>query len=257
MSMFSASGIGSVKSPDQLEQKKDLSRYVLQLQDDMELAERTLKGITKSVNRLIRKAEKRQPVNLLKLLQNSRGFEGVKKFDSCCVPPLLSVERLDCWSLPVITLATIALSLPNIPNNTVDSLLSSVSEGLSYVTLVEETLNVSDDYASTQNAAKMLWLEVEVYQKWLGIKLQKPSHLNTTGMVLQCFKNTAKNMVNEVDNMDIRSVNDNAIYKSISANSMYRITESILLSYHTDIDDISQEELFLELSSMISDILAA
>nr|GEV51851.1 hypothetical protein [Tanacetum cinerariifolium] len=208
----------SAKNPDQLEQKEDLSRYVLQLQDDMELAEKTLKGITKSVNRLIQKAEKRQPVNLLKLLQNSRGFEGVKKFDSCCVPPLLSVQRLDCWSLPVITLATIALSLPNIPNNTA---------------------------------------EFEVYQKWLGNKLQKPSPLNTTGMILQWFKNTAKNMVNEVDNMDIRSVNDNAIYRSISANSMYRITESILLSYHTDIDDVSQEELFLELSSMISDILAA
>ncbi|GKC16249.1 hypothetical protein Tco_1013031 [Tanacetum coccineum] len=168
-----------------------------------------------------------------------------------------TLERLDCWSLPVITLATIALSLLNILNNTADTLLSSVSEGLSYVTLVEENLNVSDDYASTQNAAKMLWLEVEVYHKWLGNKLQNPSHLNTTGMILQWFKNTAKNMVNEVNSMNTRSLNENAIYMSISANSMYRITESILLSYNTDIDEVSQEELFLELSSMISDILAA
>ena len=37
---------------------------------------------------------------------------------------------------------------------------------------------------------------------------------------------------------------------------MYRITETIL-SYHTNIDEVSQEDLHKELSSMISDILAA
>ncbi|PWA40703.1 hypothetical protein CTI12_AA557920 [Artemisia annua] len=129
------------------------------------------------------------------------------------------MEHLDCWSLPVITLTSIALSLPNILNNTIASLLSCVSQSISYFTLVEENLNVSDDYASIQNATKMLWLEVE---------------------------NTGKNMVNEVDSMDIRSINDNAIYRSISANSMYRIIESILFSYHTEINEVIMEELFLE-----------
>lgn len=56
-------------------------------------------------------------------------------------------------------------------------------------------------------------------------------------------QNTTKNMVNEVDSMDIRSVNDSAIYRSISANSMSRITEPILLSYHTYIEEVSYEEL--------------
>ncbi|GJZ78213.1 hypothetical protein Tco_0642885 [Tanacetum coccineum] len=37
---------------------------------------------------------------------------------------------------------------------------------------------------------------------------------------------------------------------------MYRITKTIL-SYHTNIDEVSQEDLYKELSSMISDILAA
>ncbi|CAH1452455.1 unnamed protein product [Lactuca virosa] len=38
---------------------------------------------------------------------------------------------------------------------------------------------------------------------------------------------------------------------------MYRITETILLSYYSNIDEVSQEELFAQLSSMIADILAA
>nr|GEZ38236.1 hypothetical protein CTI12_AA298070 [Tanacetum cinerariifolium] len=81
-SMFSASETGSVQNPEKLEEIKELSRYVLKIQDDMELTERTLKGITKSVNRLILKAENQQPIKLMKLLQESRGFEGVNKFDS-------------------------------------------------------------------------------------------------------------------------------------------------------------------------------
>ncbi|GJY35948.1 hypothetical protein Tco_0421326 [Tanacetum coccineum] len=57
--------------------------------------------------------------------------------------------------------------------------------------------------------------------------------------------------------MNIGSTDDNSINRSICANSMYRITESIILSYHTNIDELTQEDLFTELSSMIADILAA
>ncbi|KAI3523310.1 hypothetical protein L1887_01371 [Cichorium endivia] len=38
---------------------------------------------------------------------------------------------------------------------------------------------------------------------------------------------------------------------------MYRITETILLSYNTNIDQVCQVELFEQLSLMIVDILAA
>lgn len=252
--MFRASGVVLGKRSEQLEQYKDFVPYVLQLQDDMELAERTLKGITKSVNRLIQKAEKQQPKNLMKLLEESRGFEGVEKFSSHLVPPLLAEESLNCWSLPLVTLTTIAISLPNIQHNVVDSLLSGVSEGLVYVTLVEERLNATEDYVSIQKAAKTLWLEVEIYHKWLGNKLQRPApQVNTAGEILKWFRDTAKNMVTEVEQRDIVGGNDD----SISANSMYHITETILLSYHTTIEEVSQEELFEKLSTMISDILAA
>ncbi|KAI3523307.1 hypothetical protein L1887_01368 [Cichorium endivia] len=257
--MFSTTGILFVQKPEvQLGEDRDLSGYVLQLHDDMEFAERTLKGILKSLNNLILKAEKQKPKNLLKLLAGSKGFEGVEKIDRHYVPPLLSDEYLNCWSLPLVTLTTIAMSLPNIEKNIVDSLLSGVSEGLAYVTLVEETLNATDDHASIQKAAQTLWVEVEVYHKWLGYKLPKPvPQVCTTEQILQCLRDTAKSIVTDVESTDIGVPNGNSKCMSISANSMYCITETILLSYHENIDQVSQKELFAQLSSMIADILAA
>ncbi|GJX55827.1 hypothetical protein Tco_0285724 [Tanacetum coccineum] len=256
--MFSDSSIVLGRNHEQRENVNDLRRYVLQLQDNMELAERTLKSISRSVNRLILKAEKQQPNNLMKLLEVSKGFEGVGKYDSLHVPPLSEEQYLDCWSLPLITLTVITIALPKIHNDVVDRLLSSVSEGLTYVTLVEESLNATDDYVRIQKAAKVLWVEVEVSNKWIGNNLKNHApEVNTAGLILQWFKNTAKNMVMEVQSMDNGSANDNSIYRSICANIMYRITESILLSYHTNIDELTQEDLFTELSSIIADILAA
>lgn len=256
--MFSASSIVLGQNHEQQENFNDLRPYVLQLQDDMEISERTLKSISKSVNCLIKNAEKQQPSILVKLLRESNGFEGVGKYDSHHVPPLFSEDYLDCWSLPLVTLTAIAVALPKIQNDVVDRLLSSVSEGLKYVTFVEESLNATDEYVSIQKAAKVVWLEVEVSKKWLGVNLKNHApEVNTPGLILQWFKNTAKNMVTQVQVIDIRRANDNSSYRSICTNSMYRITESILLSYHTNIDELSQEDLFTELSSMIADILAA
>nr|KAJ0201496.1 hypothetical protein LSAT_V11C600299640 [Lactuca sativa] len=261
--MFSDSGTiveMVIPDPPQLGKDKDLSRYVLQLQDDMEFAGRTLKSISKSLNCLIRKAKKQQPNNLMKLLTGSTSFPGVEKFD--CVPALLSEEYLGCWSLPLVILTTIAMSLPNIQNNMLDCLLSSVSEGLVYVTLVEESLrSVTSDQVSIQTEAKTLWLEIEVYHKWLGNKLPKRAPqgcTSTAGQILQLLMDTAKNMVtDQVESMDIGNRNDNSKCNYISAKSMYSITETILLSYHADINQVSQEELFEKLSSMITNILAS
>ncbi|KAL7587756.1 hypothetical protein Lser_V15G38859 [Lactuca serriola] len=250
--MFGASGTVLTRNSEQPGKDKDLSQYVLQLEDDMEFAERTLKGILKSVNRLIQKAEKRQPKNLMKLLAESRGFEGVEKFDSHHVPSLLSEEYLNCWSLPLVTLTAIAISFPEVSKDTVDALLSGVREGLVYVTHVEENLNVTNDHVSIQKVAKTLWLEVEVHREWLGHKLM-PKPANTAGQILQWLRDTSKNIITEVESKE----NDNSKYRCISANSMYRITETLILSYSANMEQVSQEELFLQLSSMVADILAA
>ncbi|KAI3523298.1 hypothetical protein L1887_01359 [Cichorium endivia] len=251
---FNSSSIVLVQSPEQL----NLVYYVLRLQDDMEFTESTLKGMLKSVNHLIRKAEKQPPNNLIMLLAKSGGFGGVEKFDSHHVPPLLSEEYLNCWSLPLVTLTIISTFLPNIQKNIVDFLVNGVNEGLAYVTLVEESLNATDDHVGIQKAAKTLWVEVQVYHNWLGYKLKKTdSHVYTVGQILQWLRDTAKSMVIEGEDRNIGVLNDNSKYRSVSANSMYRITETILLSYHADIDQVSHKELFEQLSSMIADILAA
>ncbi|KAM0002789.1 hypothetical protein Hdeb2414_s0313g00864911 [Helianthus debilis subsp. tardiflorus] len=247
---------------DFLERNEDLRPYVLQLEDEMELAKRTLEGLSKSVHQLIQNGEKSHANdNLMNLIEQNptRGIHGVAKFDNIDkhhmhhVPfSLLKVQYQDCWSLPVVTLTTIAVSLPGIGKVEVDNLLNSVREGLLYVTLVEENLNATDDYVSIQDAAKTLWKEVDIDHKWLGYKLQDPSsHVKTTRRIVEWFMDTAKNIVNTKDT----SRNDDSIGRSICANSMYRITKTILI---TNIDgEVSQRELFDNLSSMISDIMTA
>ncbi|KAI3679389.1 hypothetical protein L2E82_51298 [Cichorium intybus] len=252
LSTAGSSSIMSAQNDERVEQNKDRRRYVLRLQDDKEFAERTLRSISESVGRLIQKAGRKQPENLLKLLAKSRPcFEGVDNFDSDHVPPLLSEEYLHCWSLPLVTLTIIAMSLPNIQKDILDCMLSGVSEGLAYVSLVEETLNAIDGHVGIQKVAQTLWQEVEPNQKWLGKKLPKTApQLNTAGQILQWLSNKAERNYLRCDNSE---------YMSISANSMYRITKTIMLSYHQKekLDTLSQDELFGELSSMIADILAA
>nr|GEY48492.1 hypothetical protein CTI12_AA006920 [Tanacetum cinerariifolium] len=159
----------------------DLPQYVLLLQDDIELVERTLNGFREYVNLVIQNAENHQPSNLMNLLGLYNGFQGVRYHDT------IAEEYLHCWSLPLVTLTTIAISLPDIQNDRVD-LLISVSEGLAYVKLVEESLNTTNDYITIQKAARTLWLEVEFYNGWLGNDLQNHAPgVNRAGQILQWF----------------------------------------------------------------------
>ncbi|MFS7982356.1 hypothetical protein Hanom_Chr10g00961871 [Helianthus anomalus] len=252
---------------DLLEPNQDLRPYVLQLEDEMELAKRTLEGLSKSVHQLIQNDENREANdNFVKLIEQSatRSFQGVAKFENIDkyhmhdVPFLLQkTEYQDCWSLPVVTLTTIAVSLPGIgiEREEVDNFLNFVREGLQYVTLVEENLNATDDYVSIQDAAKTLWKEVDIDHEWLGHKLQDPSSKGeTTRQIVDWYMDTAKNIVYLEDT----SRNDDSIGRSMCANSMYRITKTILITYFTNIDgEVSQRELFDNLSSMITDIIAA
>ncbi|KAK9079275.1 hypothetical protein SSX86_000945 [Deinandra increscens subsp. villosa] len=272
----------SSSSNENLDHNKDLRAYVLQLEDEMELAERTLEDLSKSVNKLIQKGLKSQPENLMKLIEEKStiggdGFHGVVKFDNIdhnCVPCLLAkvheYQDSRSWSLPVVTLTTIAVSLPKIEKNEVESLVKSVREGLVYVTLVEESLNVTDENLTVQKAAESLWQEVDVYHKWLGNKplLEDPSSLvnsptsdqvntpsfevKTAKQVVEWFKEKAKRV------FSTRGQNDDLMNESICAISMYRITKTILLTHHANSEDrVSQTELFNSLSSMIADIIAA
>ncbi|KAL0414237.1 UNVERIFIED_CONTAM: hypothetical protein Sradi_1625400 [Sesamum radiatum] len=80
----------------------------------------------------------------------------------------------NCWSLPVVTLTSIAISLPRIPRESVDGLISNVRRGLSYAKLTEKCLYNSGDLANIRKAAE-IWAEVELYRKWQGLDLGKLS----------------------------------------------------------------------------------
>ncbi|KAI3790536.1 hypothetical protein L2E82_03646 [Cichorium intybus] len=257
--LANAFGIVLARNPEQRETNENFSRYVLQLQDDMELAEGTLKRISNSFDHLIKKAEKQQPYHLLKLLEESTSSEGVERFYKIHhVQPLVVEEPLICWSLSLVTLTSIAISLTNIQTNLVDRLVRGLNEGIVYVRHVEESLHTTDDHVSIQKAAKSLWVEVEVYHNWLGNKLRKHApQVNTAGQILQWLSDTAKSMVTEVEITNMGGQNDNSKHRIICSNSMYRLTETILLYYHADIDQVSQEGLFAKLSSLIAEILAA
>nr|GEW12051.1 hypothetical protein CTI12_AA104990 [Tanacetum cinerariifolium] len=270
--MCRASDAGLGKNTHQLENYND---YVLQLHQELEFHEKTLNRLLKSANRLIKKAEKQQPKYLMELLEKSCGFEGVEKFDNDLVPNLpskdddesgpngsdtSSKEYLDCWSLPVVTLTAIVLSLPNIQKRKADTykFLKSVSEAFKYVRLVEESLNATSDYVSVQKAAETLWLKVEIYHNWLGCELNDSASGVSIRDILQWFNNKAKDIVTQGGSTESGGGPcDDSICRFICANSMYRITETIMRSYQANINQVSQDDLFARLSSMISDIVAA
>ncbi|KAI3814586.1 hypothetical protein L1987_14226 [Smallanthus sonchifolius] len=230
-------------------QSLEESRYVLQLEDETELADRTLEGLSKYLDLLIERGEKQHPENLMNLIEKycTMGFQGVKKFDNNDH----HVHYQDSWSMPLVTLTTIAVTLPNIEKVEVKRLLKSVREGLKYVKFVEKNPNATDDYVSIQKAAETLWEEVDVCHKWLGIKLKDiNSRVNAadceedaTMQIVQLFLKEAEKKINEGGG--------NSKLPSICANSMSRITKTIIA------DKESQKKLFDELSSWIAGIMAA
>ncbi|KAJ0446742.1 hypothetical protein HanLR1_Chr17g0656231 [Helianthus annuus] len=234
--------------------EEDIENYVLRLENEMELGKRTLKSISKSVDSLIQKAEKKLPKNLLKLVERSTGFEGVWSFDSDEVQPLLSVKFPSSWSLPIVTLTCVARTLPNICTDTVDSLFNSVCEGLFYTFLVDESLNNDGEAKNIHIATRILWHEVEVTHKWLGNPLQRIDFREKSPReILKWYSDKAEEVINKSDTDDTL---ENSQNKLIAANSMYRITQTIMRKYPGS-EHISEEQLFALLSDMIGSIVVA
>ncbi|CAI9269300.1 unnamed protein product [Lactuca saligna] len=238
---------------------EDLSNYVLLLEDNTEFAEITLKRISNSMNRMMQKAEKEQDDNLLKFLEKSIGFEGVENFDICQVQPLLSIEFPNSWSLPIVTLTCIAIALPNIGKDATNNLFKCVGEGLFYTHIVEESLNNARQYVNIQKATMTLWDEVEDKYKWLENTLEKRAYEGKTSReILEWFANKAEEIVIEVSkSTNIGEPVEYLPWKLIVANSMYRITQTIMFTYQSNILEINEEWLFTLLTHMIADILVA
>ncbi|GFZ01173.1 hypothetical protein Acr_14g0008080 [Actinidia rufa] len=245
---------------DERGSKLDLRRFVLHLEGEEELPLQMMKNNSDATDNLIQMGKKKHPKYFIELLKNFTGIKGIAAFDSDHVPALFSEEPPNCWALPVVTLTTIAIALPNIKNHMVHQLLSGVREGLNYVALVEKNLDKGRNLVSIRNAADILWLEADMFCRWLDEDLQKISLEGKSSKEnLGRLSDMAKNIVSEFKTNTNGNLEEKPIdwpVKVIAANSMYRITKTILLELESSSGQ-TDEDLFAQLSAMIADILGA
>ncbi|KAJ9536284.1 hypothetical protein OSB04_un000530 [Centaurea solstitialis] len=244
---------------EQNDTNENIGNYALQLQDEVEVSIRMLKSISNSVNRSIRKAEKQLPINLVKLIEQSTRFEGVVNFDRDNIKPLQDCAKFpNSWSLPVVTLACIAITLPTTSQESVDSLFNGVREGLSYTLLVEESLNNVGEYVKIHKATTSLWREVDVSYRWLGNTLQRNAYRDKNPKeILEWFADKAEKIIVKMSKHNNEELLDDSRDKLIVVDSMYRVTQTIMVNYPNDIEHNREEHLFGLLSSMIVDIMIA
>ncbi|KAG8378841.1 hypothetical protein BUALT_Bualt07G0026700 [Buddleja alternifolia] len=238
----------------------DIEHYVMLLEGEVELPKQTLGNICKEVDYIIQKGKMHKPKNLLNFLYKSRNFDGVTEFDSHQVQSLHSQYLPYCWSLPVVTLTSIALAIPHIEKHKSNNLLNCVTEGLPFVELVDKNFDRKGSLSNMRTAADVVWVGVELYHKWQDNDLHETSlkGKNSTE-ILQELSNKAEKTVLEFksDARDCLMRNPlNWPAKVIAANSMHRISRTMLLTHGIE-SDKTDEELFEQLSVMIADIIAA
>ncbi|KAG2663354.1 hypothetical protein I3760_16G024700 [Carya illinoinensis] len=242
--------------------KLDLSRFVLDLEGEGALVEMMKKYNWGATDYWFRMGEKRGPKYLITLLKKSTdGFKGVMEFDSNQVPSLEFEEPPYCWALPVVTLTCIAAALPNISPTLVEELLCSVNEGLTYIRLLENNLDTREELLNIRRVAEGLWVRVELYRKWLDVDLHKLSlHGKTHQETLQKLSDNAKNKLLEFHKNHtpqcLKHGPSKWPIKILAANSMYRITQTLLLKRQGENANMG-DKLFETVAVMISDILGA
>ncbi|KAK1426030.1 hypothetical protein QVD17_14697 [Tagetes erecta] len=236
---------------------EEYMRYAVHLEEEVKLSSRLLRNMLQSVTQLLHEYEKKEPRNLMKLLEKSRGFNGLVEFDNDKVPPLYPEETHNCWSLVVVTLTSIAIALPNITNGQFQGILASIREGLEIVRHIEECLDVDDDSVKTRESAMHLWKEIEVYRTWLHMDLQKKAHEGKTSKeILKWLGDEAIKHVMQFKSIKRPNI-DHSRNKFILACSMYRVSQTILVHCNEHENWSTDDELLEWISTIIADILVA
>ncbi|XP_057808821.1 uncharacterized protein LOC131023292 [Salvia miltiorrhiza] len=245
----------------QADSELDFSQYVMLLEGEAELPAETLENICEEVDQVIDKAKMRKPENLLKLLSKSCSFKGVAEFESNQIPSLHSQELPHCWSLPLVTLSCVALAFPNVEKSKSELLLRGVTEGLRLVKLVDKILDKKGCLANIRAAADVVWVRVELYHMWQdedlhGSCLKGKNAVEILGELSSKAEKIVIEFMKETRSCLMRNPL-NWPADVIAADSMYRVSKTILLNHGVGEDNKTEEALFEELCVMIADILAA
>nr|XP_043608455.1 uncharacterized protein LOC122580243 [Erigeron canadensis] len=213
-----------------ISQIEDLSGYVLQLDDEMKASPEVVEQISRSMKFRIESAKDKENNkvfnnNLLELLAAKRpdddGFKGVEIFDDDDDQIKLSSS----WSVPVITLASIAISsVPGIAKDQVQSLIQAIDEALLCIHPVEESFDRANEFVNIRKAATTLWVDAKA---------------TTTG----------------AHTIDFPNDDQSSSSSSAAGLLMRRIKRSISSKYPEEIQ--TNERFFRLLRSMIADVLVA
>ncbi|CAA2992520.1 Hypothetical predicted protein [Olea europaea subsp. europaea] len=240
--------------------KQDLRNFVLHLESEV-IHDGYLMFINTSINSSIKKGAKHQPRYLIELMENSTSFEGVSKFESDQVSPIICTEPLNCWSLAVATLTSITIALPNVQNEKRNQFLRGVIEGFKYVRLTEKSLDAHKKLVSSTSAADFTWVSVELRRKWLDMDLHKIARISKSSKeTLQNLANRSEEILKEF----MSRMNGNAMESSVDlpeniviANSMYKISNSLLLVHEESYNSASDTQVFERFSVIVADIFVA
>nr|AFK49125.1 unknown [Lotus japonicus] len=244
--------------------KMDLRCFVLHLEGEEELVGVMLKNNRDATNHWVQQGEKKEPKLVIELLKKCtllQGFKGVGTFDSDQVPSLQGVEAPYSWSLPLVTLASIVVALPNIDRGSVRKLISTLNQGLPYVKFIEDNIDKERRLSKLRLQQKLCGLGVDLYDKWLDVDLcklsiQDQSPKETLERLVEAAKTRCEKFKAKYHHICMKLSPSQWPIKLLASNSMYRISKTTLLN-HKIIEDSNSERLFEELTVMISDILGA
>ncbi|KAH0664205.1 hypothetical protein KY284_029136 [Solanum tuberosum] len=222
--------------------EEDISRYVLHLEGEEELTQVTANK-RDDTTWMMEIGRKQQPKHLIELLQKLTDFRGVSKFDiNQFQEPHIG------WKMSIVTLTAIATTIPNIDHKMVDSLLLSVSQGLKYVSFIEDILGTNENSEKNKHAADVVWLELYLYRRWLDQDLQKMDLQGKTSKeILHNFADIAQDYATKDDY-------SRKLTEVIAANSMYQMSQ-IILQDSEKIDDQTEVHFFNHISAMIASVL--
>uniref|UniRef100_A0A1D1Z8Y7 DNA translocase FtsK n=1 Tax=Anthurium amnicola TaxID=1678845 RepID=A0A1D1Z8Y7_9ARAE len=164
-------------------QNETLEYYVLHVEWERDWGKVIEKSELKDMKKWKRRSIKDRSLVELINEHSTQGFKDVLAFYGA------RDEPLNCWALPLVTLVSIAVSLPGICPNSVGSLLRGVKLGRKYVDLLDRNLS-NKDPSDLSNAdpstvrketkvAETVWHDLNNHKwfnlDWHGSRLRKKS----------------------------------------------------------------------------------